>query len=158
MRHNAISVAALNTYFDAVTELFLQYLYLAERIYNMDESSFAMGASQSSRALVNIRERSSWKDVKGRQEWITAIECVSAAGIALPPMLIFKALHTNTAWIPADAPSDWRFSKSRSGWTSDSHAYESLTTVFETSTQATGSSASPSPYNGRPWEVILRQV
>jgi len=88
----------------------------------MDESGFAMGASQFSRALVNIRERSSWKDVKGREEWVTAIECVSAAGIALPPLLIFRALHTNTAWIPADAPSDWRFSTSRSGWTSDSHA------------------------------------
>ena len=135
VRHDAISVAALNTWFDAVTELFLQHQYPAERIYNMDESGFAIGASQSSRALVNIRERSSWKIIKGRQEWITAIECVSAAGVALPPLLIFKALHTNTAWIPADTPRDWRFSTSRSGWTSDSYTYEWLTTVFEPSTQ-----------------------
>ncbi|KAK3116872.1 hypothetical protein LTR53_002312 [Teratosphaeriaceae sp. CCFEE 6253] len=73
------SVAALNTWFDAVAELFLQHQYPAERIYNMDESRFAIGTSQSSRALVNVREQSSWKVVKGRQEWLTAIECVSAA-------------------------------------------------------------------------------
>lgn len=64
-----------------MTGLFLQHQYPLERVYNMDESDFAVGVSQSSRALVNIREASSWKIVAGRQEWITAIECVSAAGI-----------------------------------------------------------------------------
>ena len=97
----------------------------------MDESGFAVGTSQSSRALVNIRDKSSWKVVHGRQEWITAIECVSAAGTAIPPLIIFKAKHTNTGWIPEHTPADWRFSTSNSGWTSDSHGYEWLTTVFE---------------------------
>jgi hypothetical protein len=72
----------------------------------MDESGFAVGTSQSSRALVNIREQSSWKVVNGRQEWITAIECISAAGVAIPPLVIFKAKHTNTAWIPTNTPPD----------------------------------------------------
>jgi len=101
----------------------------------MDESGFAVGTSQSSRTLVNVREQSSWKVINGRQEWITGIECISAAGVAIPPLIIFKAKHTNTAWIPQDTPPDWRFSTSNSGWTSDSHAYEWLTTVFEPSTK-----------------------
>jgi hypothetical protein len=103
----------------------------------MDESGFAVGASQSSRALVNIREASSWKQIGSRQEWITAIECVSAAGAAIAPLLIFKAKHTNTGWIPAQTPQDWRFSTSSSGWTSNSHGYEWLTTVFEPLTKPT---------------------
>lgn len=70
-----------------------------------------------------------------RQEWITAIECINAAGVAIPPLIIFKAQHTNTAWIPAHTSRDWRFSTSNSGWTSDSHAYEWLTTVFELETR-----------------------
>jgi hypothetical protein len=65
------------------------------------------------------------------------IECVSAARTAIPPLFIFKEKHTNTAWIPTDAPADWRFSTSNSGWTSDSHAFEWLTTVFEPSTRPT---------------------
>ena len=97
----------------------------------MDRSGFVVGDSQSSRALVNIRESSSWKVINGRQEWITAIECISAAGIPIPLVIIFKAEYTNTSWIPPDTPLDWRFSTSNSGWTSDSHAYEWLTTVFE---------------------------
>jgi nitrate reductase alpha subunit len=63
----------------------------------MNESGFAVGESQSSRALVNVREKSSWKIISGRQEWITAIECVNAAGEAIPPLLIYKAKYTNTA-------------------------------------------------------------
>ena len=89
----------------------------------MDESGFAVGASQSSRALINVRNNSSRKVISGRQEWITAFECISAAGEAIPPLIIFKAKYTNTAWIPAHTPSNWRFSTSNSGWTSDSHGY-----------------------------------
>jgi len=137
VRHKAMSVEAVKTWFEAATELVLQHQYPPERMYNMDESGFAVGESQSSRALVNVRENSSWKVIQGRQEWITAIECVSASGVALPPMIIFKAKHTNTAWIPEHTPVDWRFSTSTSGWTSDSHAYEWLTTVFEPTTRPT---------------------
>ena len=130
-RHTALNNTTMQSWFDAVTDLYIQHQYPPERIYNMDESGFAVGASQSSRALVNIREKSSWKVIKGRQEWITAIECISAAGFAIPPLLIFKAEHTNTSWIPAGAPLDWRFSTSNSGWTSNSHAFEWMRTVFE---------------------------
>jgi len=90
----------------------------------MDESGFAVGTSQLSRALVNVCKESSWKVINSRQEWITAIECVSAAGVAIPPLVIFKAKHTNTAWILIDTPPDWRFLTSNSGWTSDSYGYE----------------------------------
>ena len=134
-QHLAVNTATVTTWFDAVTKLQIQHTYPPGCIYNMDESGFAVGTSQSSRVLVNIREHSSWKIINGRQEWITAIECVSAAGVAIPPLVIFKAKHTNTSWIPADTPLDWRFSTSNSGWTSDSHAYEWLTTVFEPSTK-----------------------
>jgi len=135
VRHTAINTDVVKTWFDAVTELHIQHHYTPDCIFNMDESGFAVGTSQSSRALVNVREQSSWKVVNGRQEWITAIECISAAGVAVPPLIIFKAKHTNTAWIPIDTPKGWYFSTSNSGWTSDSHAYEWLTTVFEPSTK-----------------------
>ncbi|KYG41971.1 hypothetical protein M433DRAFT_158436, partial [Acidomyces richmondensis BFW] len=78
-------------WFDAVTELQIQHHYLPDCIYNMDESGFAVGTSQSSRLLVNIRDDSSWKVISGRQEWIPAIECVSAIGVAIPPLVNFKA-------------------------------------------------------------------
>lgn len=63
------------------------------------------------------------------------IHCIGASGVALPPLLIFKAKYTNTGLILATTPPNWRFSTSNSGWTSDSHGYEWLTTVFEPETR-----------------------
>jgi hypothetical protein len=51
-RHKAMSVESVKTWFDAVTEPRLLHKYTPERIYNMDESGFAVGESQSSRSLV----------------------------------------------------------------------------------------------------------
>ena len=95
----------MKTWFDVVTEPRLQHKFPG-RIYNMDESGFAVRESQSSRALVNIREKSSWKVIPGQQQWITAIESIGAGGSTLPPLLIVKAKHTNTGWIPTQAPRD----------------------------------------------------
>jgi hypothetical protein len=75
-RHKAMSVETVKTWFGADAELRLQHKYTSERIYNMDESGFVVGKSQSSRALVNIRGKSSWKVIPGRQQWITAIGCI----------------------------------------------------------------------------------
>jgi len=55
-------------WFEAVTKLHLQHQYPPEQQYNMDKSGFAIGESQTIRALVNIREKSSWKVINGRQE------------------------------------------------------------------------------------------
>ena len=124
----------MKPWFDAIVEKCSERCYPPKHHYNMDESGFAIGASQSSKILVNVREKSSWKVIQGRQEWVTAIECVNAAGAALLLMLIFKAKYTNLAWIPTDAPLNWRFSTSNSGWTSDSHGFKWLITVFEPNT------------------------
>jgi hypothetical protein len=66
VRHQAINEEVVKKWFDANTELQIQHHYSPDCIYNMDESGFAVGASQLSRALVNIREQSSWKVVYGR--------------------------------------------------------------------------------------------
>jgi hypothetical protein len=125
----------VNAYFDALTNLFLKNSYPSDAIFNVDESGFALGTTLSSKVLIRRGDTRAFKKISGRQEWITAIECIRASGVALPPLLIFKAKYTNTAWIPASTPENWRFSTSNSRWTSDSHAYEWLTTLFEPETR-----------------------
>jgi hypothetical protein len=120
-----------------MTELHLQHQYNPERVYNTGESGSAVRESQSSKALINACERSTWKVISGRQEWITVIECIDAAGRAIPSLTISKARYTNTTYIRTDRPADYRFSTSNSGWTSGSHVFEWLTTVFELSTRPT---------------------
>lgn len=71
----------------------------------MDETGFAVGTTQSTRIIVNLTQKSSWKVTPGKQEWVTAIEFIDVSGGALSLMVIFKA---------QDAPSNWQFSTSAS--------------------------------------------
>jgi hypothetical protein len=63
-RHKAIET--VKTWFKAATELYLQHQYDAERVCNIDDSGFTVGESQPSKALVDVRENSSWKVISGR--------------------------------------------------------------------------------------------
>jgi hypothetical protein len=130
-RFEGVTYPAINAYFEALTDLFLENSYPSDTIFNVDETGFALGTTLPSRVLIRGGDTMAFKKVSGRQEWITAIECIGASRVALPPLLIFKAKYTTTAWIPASTPENWKFSTSTSGWTSDNHAYEWLTTLFE---------------------------
>jgi hypothetical protein len=112
VRFKATNRKSVKRLFDTALELWVEHQYISSHLYSMDESGYAVGHSQSSRALLNVRDPSSWEQIASRPEWITAIECLSASETAVPPLLISKAKHTETGRIPAKAPPDWRFSTS----------------------------------------------
>ncbi|RAL67742.1 hypothetical protein DID88_008475 [Monilinia fructigena] len=108
----------IQAWFDAFRTRLIERKYELDDMYNMDETGFGVGTTQSTRIIVDSTQKSNWKVTAGKQEWITAFECVNAAGKALSPMVIFKAQNTNSAWIPKDTPQSWQFSTSTNGWTS----------------------------------------
>lgn len=135
-------------WFAELRTVFDQHHYLPESIYNMDETGYGVGVVQSTRvlAVVDVRRggegdgnggkrRRKGKVVQvqpGRQEWVTVLECVSAAAKALPPMVILKGTSEfNPAWLPANPDPTWMWKTSKSGWTSNKHALEWLTSHFE---------------------------
>jgi hypothetical protein len=130
-RFKGFTYSIVNAYFDALTDLFLENSYPSDAISNVDETGFALGTTLPSKVLIREGDTTAFKKISGRQEWITVIECIGASGAALPPLLIFKARFTNTVWIPASTPKNWKFSTSNSGWTSNNPAYEWLTTLSE---------------------------
>jgi hypothetical protein len=111
-RFGGVHYSTINAYFDALTDLFLENSYPSNAIFNVDETGFALGTTLPSKVLVNKEDIRAFKKISGRQEWVTAIECIRASGVALPPLFIFKARYTNTAWIPASTPENWKFSTS----------------------------------------------
>ena len=121
----------ISAWFDAFKARIEEQKYEPCNIYNMDETGFAVRETQSTRIIVGSTMKSNWKIIAGKQEWITVLECIDADGGALPPMIIFKAKNTNIGWIPKDTPSNWHFSTSNSGWTSNSHGFKWLRKVFE---------------------------
>jgi hypothetical protein len=54
---------------------------------------------------------------------------------AVKSLIGIERKHTNTGWILQSTPPNWKFLTSNSGWTSDSHAFEWLTTLFDPETR-----------------------
>lgn len=59
------------------------------------------------------------------------IECISADGTALPPLIIFKGETLSTTWISDKTPPDWQFSNSIKGWTSMELGDQWMKKVYE---------------------------
>jgi hypothetical protein len=68
----------------------------------------------------------------GSKAWTSFIECISATGRALPPLVIYKGKSVQQQWFPIDLDKfdRWQFTATENGWTTDSTAQEWLKRVF----------------------------
>jgi len=130
-----VSVERLIRWFEDLRRVIEEHNIESENIYNMDESGFAIGDVEASQRIINATIRQQFQAKLGRQEWVTAIECICAAGGSLPPLIIFKGENLSHQWIPANIHKDWRFDCNTKGWTSNKHGLLWLREVFEPWTQ-----------------------
>ena len=93
----------------------------------MDETGFEIGTERCSRVIIKKEAlKTRYVAHPGRQEWVSAVECVCADGTKIPPLLIFKGEKINSNVLSDKVPSDWQFAWSSSGWTSNIHGLEWL--------------------------------
>jgi hypothetical protein len=107
-----------------------------ENIYNVDETGFALGTIQAARAIIDSTVPLTYHAQPGRQEWVTVIECISADGMSISPLVIFKGENVNGRWVPQDAPRDWHISCNSKGWSSNEHGLQWLRECFEPQTRS----------------------
>src|SRR5579859_4618512 len=130
-----VSPERLTKWFEDLKSVIEKENIKSENIYNMDESGFAIGDVEASQRIINVTIRQRFQAKPGRQEWVTAVECICADGSSLPPLIIFKDENLSRQWIPADIHNDWRFGCNAKGWTSNRHGLQWLREVFEPSTR-----------------------
>ena len=108
-----------------------------EHRYNMDEAGIMEGLGENGLVVGNAEKRSVQKKAPGSRVWTSFIECVSATGTFLPPLVIFKGKSVQQQWFPDDLSlfSDWHFTATKNGWTSDQTAVEWLEKMFIPRTQ-----------------------
>jgi hypothetical protein len=114
-RCTALDFSTIKSYFNNLGEVLREHKYPPSAIYNVDETGFSIGSSRKSVVLLDQLDKRREKKQPGRQEWITSLECVDAAGVTLPPCLIFKGENLNSGWIPDETPADWKFTTSKKG-------------------------------------------
>jgi hypothetical protein len=74
----------------------------------------------------------------GNREFITLIACISALGIAIPPVLLYKGTSRDLmdTWVDNLGEKDpFHFGSTENGWTNDAYGLEWLKTVFEPNTR-----------------------
>lgn len=94
-----------------------------------------MGRSSGVKVICKRAKKNTWKIQDGEREIITVIETVSAAGVLLPPMIVYKGQAHYRGWTAlVKAGEKAFFAISDKGWTSRSIGLEYLTRNFEPNT------------------------
>lgn len=98
----------------------------------MDEAGIMEGQGHNGLVLGSSEHKVAMIKNPGSRSWITIIECISAAGRALSPLVIFKGVTVQQQWFPEvlDFLSSWDFTSTEKGWTNDHIALVWLKTVF----------------------------
>jgi hypothetical protein len=104
----------------------------AENRWNMDEAGIMEGQGENGLVVGSVQKRFTQKKQPGSKAWTSFIECISAIGKALHPLVMFKGKSVQQQWFPTDLKDfkGWEFTATENGWTSDITALEWLQKVF----------------------------
>ena len=84
---------------------------------------------------MDSRLRKKYQTQPGRQEWVTAVECICADGSSIVPLIIFKGKNVLNTWIPLDTLNSWHYSCNAKGWTSNIHGEQWIADCFDAATK-----------------------
>ena len=103
----------------------------------MDETGIMEGMRAAQKVLVPSSMKKVWVKQQKRNTWTTIIECVSAEGNYLPPVVIWQGKSVQQQWFPDDLIQfdKWKFSASTNGYSNNDIGLKWLIDVFLSQTQ-----------------------
>ncbi|KAF4921140.1 Jerky protein-like protein-like [Colletotrichum fructicola] len=130
-RVNGASTEVIRDWFKYLAMPRIQAIKPANR-YNMDETGILEGKGDNGLVLGRAETKSVRKKQPGSRAWVSIIECISAEGKALHPLVIYKGKTVQQQWFPLDLDlyEGWESTATENGWTTDATAIEWLQRVF----------------------------
>lgn len=122
-RHEKNIRAKVENWFEVMSKQLSERGVLQENVYNMDETGVLLSDLTTTKVLVCRNDARSRRGVGLRRTMITAVECISADGRCLPPLIIWPGKTIQNTWISHDTP-DWHYACSDKGymnWKINSH-------------------------------------
>jgi len=107
---------------------------LPENVYNMDETGVMLSMLNSIRVLVSKADMQRYRGARVKRTMVTAVECISADGRYLDPMIIWPASTHRANWTTHPTPG-WVFACSDSGFTDSYISLQWLKQVFDPQTK-----------------------
>lgn len=100
----------------------------------MDETGVMLSMLGSVKVLVGKDDTRDYRGARVKRTTVTAIECISAEGKALDPMIIWPASTHRSNWTTFPTPG-WHYACSESGYTDAKISLEWLKRVFDPQTK-----------------------
>ena len=121
---------AVRGWYESLLKILTGRLIRKDHIFNMDETGTALEDCGNQRVVGSAASNRTLVTRPDEREWATSIECISATGRTIKPLLIFKGKHVQQQWfIPTDLP-DWLYTSSPNAFTSNEIGLLWLKEVF----------------------------
>ena len=103
----------------------------------MDETGIMEGMRAAQTVIMPSDVKKVYIKKQKRNTWTTIIECVSAEGNYLPPVIIWQGKSVQQQWFPDNLIqfNKWNFTASDNGYSDNDISLEWLTDVFIPQTQ-----------------------
>jgi hypothetical protein len=121
-------------WFEVIEEVLLRPDVLPCNVYNMDETGTMLSMPKAAKVVINKDNKQGRKGGRINRENVTAIECVSADGRYLNPMIIWPASTHRANWTTHATPG-WYFATSEKGSTDSYLSLQWLKQIFDPETQ-----------------------
>jgi hypothetical protein len=96
---------------------------LDENIYNMDKTGVMLSMLGSIKVLTRRKDLRDYCGARVKRTVVTAVECISANGRYLKPMVIWPASTHRSNWTTFLTPG-WHYAYSESGYTDSEISFE----------------------------------
>ena len=133
-RHEKNTYDKVVHWFAVIGEVLKDPAVWAENVYNMDETGVMLSMPGSVKALVSKDDRRNYRGARIKRTTVTAIECISADGRYLKPMIIWPASTHRSNWTTFHTPG-WHYAISESGYTDSKISLEWLKRIFNPETK-----------------------
>ncbi len=94
----------VNSWFDVIGKVLQDPAVLQENVYNMDETGIMLSKLNSVKVLARTGDDRGYRGARVKRTTITAVECISASGEALDPMIIWPASTHQANWTTQSTP------------------------------------------------------
>lgn len=121
-------------WFEVMGEVLQDPAILPRNFYNMDETGVMLSKLGSVKVLVGKDDRRDYRGAGVKRTMVTAVECISADGRALLPLIIWPASTHRSNWTTYPTPG-WHYGHSENGYNDSKICLEWLTRVFDPQTK-----------------------
>jgi hypothetical protein len=129
-RHDSHIYDKVIEWFEVIRKVLEDPKVLPENVYNMDETGVMLSMLGSVKVLVGKDDMRDYRGAGVKRQMVSSIECISADGRSLSPLIIWPASTHRSNWTTYPTPG-WHYGHSDNGYNDSKISLEWLTRVFD---------------------------